>query len=125
MGTSYDAAYNPALKSIAVVLRGMGRVRVMLISANAKGGLKIGDVSRELTRMSGRIPDEGLGNSAVDLSKFAIDGRVSVPVFTEADRAASRTKVAQTSATAPVTSTQSEKAILDLTPYVVPGGAGG
>lgn len=60
------------------VLKAAGRTRVWLASPTPGGGIVLEEMTRELAKLGGRAGDLGLGDLAVDASRFAIDGSVAV-----------------------------------------------
>lgn len=74
----YSVAVNPVLGTTLVVRQGAGRTDVDLVWVDAGGAVRLDELAGELVD---RLAKAGGGRPrafAVDLSRFAIDGRVSV-----------------------------------------------
>ena len=74
----YRSSYNPALNSLIVVSTAHGDQRVRLVSLATDNTPHVDDITRDLTKLSGRYAEARL-DVAVDISTFASDGMVSVP----------------------------------------------
>jgi hypothetical protein len=74
---SYRSSYNPATRSLAVVVHERGRIRVLVAQQDVDGTLQLQDLSRDLAKASGRPFDAGLRAAEVDLGRFAADGSIA------------------------------------------------
>jgi hypothetical protein len=110
---AYRSSYNAELGSLAVELIAGRTKRVLLISRGNDGTMHVDDLTRELTKLSGRYGDAGLEGVDVDLTGVPASGVVRVPIRQLA-------RAAEGKAGRPTTS---GPAMLDLRPYSARGRA--
>lgn len=75
----YSAVWSPVANGVLVVRVQGANTEVLLVSpAHGGTGVAINNVTRELVGLSGKSPHLGLGSTAIDTTRFAVDGSVGV-----------------------------------------------
>ncbi|BBF68397.1 hypothetical protein [Sphingomonas bisphenolicum] len=81
--TSFESAVHVATGSAAVVIKGGASIKVLVVRPLEDGTAFLENVTGDLARQSGRVPEVGLDGMAVDLSKFASESIITAHLDSE------------------------------------------